>query len=424
MNKETLVELSSIVHIVQTPDNRKKKVLDNVNLNLHDGEIIALLGKSGSGKSTILRIISQLMKPTKGKVKINDGISASMVFQTFGLFPWLSVLENVELGLENSSLSSKERRTKALKAIDMMGLDGFESAYPKELSGGMKQRVGIARALVMDSEILLMDEPFSALDILTANGLKSDLLNLWVDKKIFQRCIVIVTHSIEEAVQMADRILLLSSNPGYILTEMKIDLPRPRDKNLPEFISFVDKIYLEMVDSNQKIETDLHVKNKTGIKIFCSSINQIMGLLSEIISSNYNGSARIHDLTKTLQISTHDLVNILQLLHIMQFASIKDQSIKLNKAGKIFATGSIEERKRIFSEHLLLHVPIARYIRQVLHDREDGTAPLERFQTYLEDFMNHEDAKTTIQSIITLGRYAEIFAFDDRKKIFTLEDQK
>lgn len=198
---QPIIEVVNIQKSFKKGDRQDLLVLDDINLNVYEGEIVAVLGKSGSGKSTLLRIIAGLIEATNGSVnyrgKIVDGPARgiSMVFQTFALLPWLTVLQNVELGLEALGVAREERRSRALKAIDMIGLDGFETALPRELSGGMRQRVGFARALVVNPDILLMDEPFSALDVLTADNLKSDLLDLWQSKKTGLNAIIFVTHS-------------------------------------------------------------------------------------------------------------------------------------------------------------------------------------------------------------------------------------
>jgi NitT/TauT family transport system ATP-binding protein len=211
-------------------------VLEDVNLALREGEIVALLGRSGSGKSTLLRIVSGLLKPTGGQVMWRgipisgptDGIA--MVFQSFALFPWLTVQENVELGLEARGVARAERKQRADDALDLIGLGGFASAYPKELSGGMRQRVGLARALVVHPDLLLMDEPFSALDVLTAETLRTDLIDLWAEGKLPVKSMLMVTHNIEEAVLMCDRILVFSSNPGRVASELTVPFPHPRNR--------------------------------------------------------------------------------------------------------------------------------------------------------------------------------------------------
>ncbi|MBI4725125.1 MAG: ABC transporter ATP-binding protein, partial [Rhodomicrobium sp.] len=250
--RQALVSVKDVKHFYKRGTSSSLLVLDDVNLNLYDNEIVALLGRSGSGKSTLLRIISGLMPASDGEVDIEGrpvkgpASGLAMVFQSFALFPWLTVLENVELGLEAQGVPQEERRKRALAAIDLIGLDGFETAYPKELSGGMRQRVGLARALVVNPKVLLMDEPFSALDVLTAETLRTDLLDLWCEGRMPIRAILLVTHNIEEAVLMSDRIVVFSSNPGRVIAEIKVNLPQPRNRVDPAFRALVDDIYARM----------------------------------------------------------------------------------------------------------------------------------------------------------------------------------
>ena len=221
-----LVEVDHVRQLYPKGSGENLLVLDDVSLSLRKDEIVSLLGRSGCGKSSLLRIIAGLMPASQGKVSIGGRDVAgpaqevAMVFQTFALFPWLTVLENVEIGLEAQGIAPEQRHKRALAAIDLIGLDGYESAYPKELSGGMRQRVGLARALVVHPKVLLMDEPFSALDVLTAETLRTDLLDLWCEGRMPISSILMVTHNIEEAVLMSDRILVFSSNPGRILAEV------------------------------------------------------------------------------------------------------------------------------------------------------------------------------------------------------------
>src|SRR5579862_1487682 len=245
-----LVEVANVCHRYGR-GSAAGQVLQDVDLTLNENEIVGLLGRSGSGKSTLLRSIAGLIQPTEGTVRLipDDGgvpPSIAMVFQTFALFPWLTVLQNVELGLEAQRVPHDERRTRALAAIDLIGLDGFENAYPKELSGGMRQRVGLARAIVVNPSLLLMDEPFSALDVLTAETLRSELLDLWCEGRMPIKSILIVTHNIEEAVLLCDRILVFSSNPGRVVAEIKVDLPQPRNRQDPPFRALVEDIYARM----------------------------------------------------------------------------------------------------------------------------------------------------------------------------------
>ncbi|MCP8308770.1 MAG: ABC transporter ATP-binding protein [archaeon] len=231
-----------------TYHGRKVPILKNTGFSVHEHEFISIVGPSGCGKSTLLRIIMGLVPPDKGEViykgervqSVNPHMS--MVFQSFALLPWLNVTENVELGLEAQGIPKERRRERALKIIQEVGLEGFEDAYPRELSGGMKQRVGLARALVTDPEILLMDEPFSSLDPLTAEGLREEILKLWSDKFTSPEIIIMVTHNVEEAVYLSDRVIVLSHRPGTVMAEFDVDLLRPRDKRSQELYELADRI--------------------------------------------------------------------------------------------------------------------------------------------------------------------------------------
>ena len=248
----TLVAVDRIRKAYPKGSGEDVLVLDDVTFTLGRNEIVSFLGRSGCGKTTLLRILAGLMPASGGEVRIAGKAVAgpspevAMVFQSFALFPWLTVLENVEIGLEAQGIAPPERNRRALAAIDLIGLDGYESAYPKELSGGMRQRVGIARALVVQPTVLLMDEAFSALDVLTAETLRTDLLDLWMEGRLPISAIAVVTHNIEEAVLMSDRVLVFSSNPGRVATEIRIDLPHPRNRLDPDFRQIVEDLYASM----------------------------------------------------------------------------------------------------------------------------------------------------------------------------------
>jgi len=425
-----LIEVLSVTQSFVKPDGQNQKILDQINLNIKEGEILAILGKSGCGKSTLLRIIAELIKPTRGKVKFHQEANdktfgISMIFQSFALFPWLTVLENVELGLEAMDVPASERRKKALEAIDLIGLDGFESAMPRELSGGMKQRVGFARALVVGPKVILMDEPFSALDILTSDTLKNDFLDLWVAKKTGLKAVVIVTHSIEEAVMMADRILILASNPGRVVSELKITLDRPRHSQDAAFHALVDQIYGKMSEAGKQVFEDKAKKTKEDeitSHLIYTSPNQLAAITGALVMPPYNGSGNLAELVKMLHIKTFDVIHISEALSILKFATVDDGNIKLTKSGKQFAAAELEERKRIFAEHLLKNVPLASYILKVLNERPDNKAPKLRFHTHLEDHLSYSQATAALNSIIVAGRYAELFSYDDNKQLFSLDN--
>lgn len=402
-------------------------VLDDANLTLREGEIVGLLGRSGSGKSTLLRIIAGLIQPTSGEVlyqgKPLDGPAQgiSMVFQTFALFPWLTVLENVEAGLEALNVPPRERRVRALAAIDLIGLDGFENAYPREMSGGMRQRVGFARALVVDPNILLMDEPFSALDVLTAETLRTDLLDLWNERKLPIKSVLIVTHNIEEAVFMCDRILVLSSNPGRIMAEITVPFPHPRNRLDPGFRQMVDDIYTRMTarqgfDMSRKAALDL------GSRLPAVSTNLMAGLLETVAAEPYNGRADLPDIASSLHFEVDDLFPVAEMLQFFGFVELREGDIRLTHAGRAFAEQGTQERKMMFAEHLLRTVPLAARIKQVLNERPGHRAPRARFQQELEDFLSDSAAEETLDSVINWGRYGEIFSYNDKTETFSLED--
>ena len=403
-------------------------VLDNVDVTLRDGEIVALLGRSGSGKSTLLRIIAGLIKPSAGEVIYRgepvkgpaDGVA--MVFQTFALFPWLTVLQNVEAGLEALGVDPKESRKRALAAIDLIGLDGFESAYPRELSGGMRQRVGFARALVVDPTILLMDEPFSALDVLTAETLRTDLLDLWTEKRLPTKAVLLVTHNIEEAVFMADRILVFSSNPGRVAAEIKVPFAHPRDRLDPTFRQMVDEIYAKMTarpapDSKGKIKGV-----EIGTWIPRVSTNIMAGLIETVAAAPYSGRADLPEIARSLQLEGDDLFPAAEALQNLGFAEVREGDIHLTMPGRVFAEADTQQRKRMFSDHLLRFFPLASHIRRVLDERPGHRAPRVRFEQELEDYLSDDAAEETIDTIINWGRYGEIFSYEDQAEMFSLEN--
>jgi NitT/TauT family transport system ATP-binding protein len=404
-------------------------VLENVDLTIHAGEIVGLLGRSGSGKSTLLRIIAGLVTPSSGEAKCRgetikgppDGVA--MVFQSFALFPWLTVLQNVELGLEALGIDSAERRTRALAAIDLIGLDGFESAYPKELSGGMRQRVGFARALVVHPDLLLMDEPFSALDVLTAETLRTDLIDLWTDGRLPIKSVLIVTHNIEEAVLMCDRILVFSSNPGRVAAEIKVELPHPRNRLDPIFRQLVDSIYARMTQrAEPKAPTVEASPGGVGMVLNHISSNVLSGLIETLAGEPYNGHADLPVLASSLQLEADEIFHFGEALQLLRFAQLSEGDLVLTDAGRRFAHMETDARKKLFAEHLIAYVPIMGLIRRVLDERPSHTAPAARFRNELEDYMSEDYADETLNTIVSWGRYAELFAYDEQAELFSLEN--
>lgn len=403
-------------------------VLDDINFELKAGEIVALLGKSGSGKSTLLRIIAGLIPPSSGHVTYRGNPvtgpvpGIAMVFQSFALMPWLTVLENVELGLEAQGIKPDERRRRAIEAIDTIGLDGFESAYPKELSGGMRQRVGFARALVINPDILLMDEPFSALDVLTAENLKSDLLELWQEKKTNTNSILLVTHNIEEAVMLADRIVILGSDPGYINADLPVTLDHPRNSELPGFRSLVDKIYTLMTTGSKEKTKHAHRERQIGFGYRLPDVDpsELSGLIETM--TTFDARIDLPELADELMMNVDDLFPVLETLEILGFANIIDGDIQLSPLGKQFSDADLQERKQLFAQRLLEKVPLARYIRRVLDDKPGHRVSEERFLSKLEDFLSEKEAERVLHTMIDWGRYAEIFAYDFNAGMLSLEN--
>ncbi|MEE4092720.1 AAA-associated domain-containing protein [Pseudomonas viridiflava] len=428
VEKRCLVDVQKVRHVYGKA-SKERLVLDDVTLQLNENEIIGLLGRSGSGKSTLLRSIAGLVVPTEGQVIFpgrtpGKAMSVGMVFQSFALFPWLTVLENVEVGLEAQGVPAQQRRKRALAAIDLIGLDGFESAYPKELSGGMRQRVGMARALVIDPDVLLMDEPFSALDVLTAETLRTDLLDMWSEGRMPIKSILMVTHNIAEAVLMCDRILLFSSNPGRVISEIKVDLPQPRNRQDPVFQALVEDIYVLMTQDSDAGETRQGVFPGTGLGMVLPhvSTNALAGLIEAIHAPPYGMKADLPELAGALHYNADELFPIAEVLQLLRFAELKGGDIRLLPAANRYALADVDERKHLFAQHLLSFVPLVAHIRRVLDDRSTHTAPARRFRDQLEDFMSESDARQTLDAVTQWGRYAELFAYDELADQFSLDN--
>jgi NitT/TauT family transport system ATP-binding protein len=409
-------------------DGGEHLVLDGVELSLVQGQIVGLLGRTGSGKSTLLRLIAGLAQPSGGTVTylgervIGPAPGIAMVFQSFALFPWLTVLENVQLGLEALGLPDSEIRKRALAAIDLIGLDGYESAFPRELSGGMRQRVGFARALVVHPNILLMDEPFSALDVLTAETLRTDFLELWGDGKLPIKGVILVTHNIEEAVLMCDRILLFSTNPGRIISEIAVDVKQPRNRLDPQFRDLVEKIYVAMTARTPTpIGTRLPAATMNTVLPRVSA-NLFAGLIETLAAAPYNGRADLPVIADELHLEVDDLFPVADALQLLRLAEIEGGDIKLTDTGKQFAEMGTDDRKRLFQRQLLNYVPLAAHIRHVLQERANHMAPKSRFFDELEDHMSTEDVELTLRAVIGWGRYGEVFAYDDDSGTFSLEN--
>ncbi|PHQ79651.1 MAG: nitrate ABC transporter ATP-binding protein [Coxiella sp. (in: Bacteria)] len=418
--KNALIKIDDVKKSFKKRGSHELLVLDHVKFTIHEGEVIALLGKSGSGKSTLLRIIAGLIDATDGQVLYHDEVISepvpglTMVFQHFALLPWLTVLENVELGLEAQGVGRVERRKRALAAIDVVGLDGFESAYPKELSGGMSQRVGIARAVVVDPEVLLMDEPFSALDVLTADKMRSDLLDIWQSEKTNIKSILIVTHNIEEAVTLADRILIFANNPGYVFQEIKVEMAHPRNDQDAKFRGLVEKIYRIMTQPSETIDM--------GYRLPQAPISELTGFLETLASPEYDRVEDLPVLAEDLHLEVDDLFPITEALDILHFARVSEGDIELTDIGRQFAAADMLEQKKIFASQLITYVPLARHIRRTLDKDENHEVNENIFLKELEQNLSEQASEEVLTTVIDWGRYAEIFAYDYNSGCLSLEN--
>lgn len=428
----TLVDIKNLSKSFVNTDKQEINVLQNISFSINYDEVVVLLGKSGSGKSTLMRIICGLEQPSGGAVyykeeQIKSPIpEIAMVFQNFALLPWLTVLENVELGLEAQGVSPKLSRRKALQAIDTIGLDGFESAYPKELSGGMRQRVGLARALVIEPELLLLDEPFSSLDILTAENLRNDLIDLWQQNIIRTRAMLCITHDIEEAILLADRILVFNSDPGKIITEIKVDLPNKREVNSPQFQSLIDKVYTAMtMGDSTKHKTFSKVANKAvdfAYRLPEADISELTGLLESVESNIEGDKIELPKLADNLHLDINNIFPLTEALEMLRFIQISNSELTISAAGKQFIEADILERKRLFANHLLAFIPLAKFIRNGLDDSHGSKIEEDVVLEELNKHLSEDESERVLKVIIDWGRYAEIFAYDYDSGTFSLEN--
>ncbi len=396
-------------------------VLSNVSLTVRLGEVVALLGRSGSGKSTLLRIMAGLIPPSQGRVLSNGkplrgaNDDVAMVFQSFALLPWLTVKENVELGLDARGVGRDERSIKALKAIDLVGLDGFESAYPKELSGGMKQRVGFARAFVLEPQILFMDEPFSALDVLTSENLRGEIDDLWNAKTFPSKSILIVTHNIEEAVFLADRVIILGSNPGCIRGELAIDLPRPHDRTNPRFKALVDYIYTIITNPEIEVNDRIHqvqaAPSPYTKPLPHVRVGTISGLL-ELIVDQPEGTDDLPRLADSLNLAVDDLLPIVDAAILLGFATTSQGDIYLTQVGRDFATTTILRSKDLFRQQILEHVPVLTSMVQTLKEKRSGAMRKDFFLDLWSEHVPTSEAERQFATAVDWGRYAELFEYD------------
>ncbi|WP_394787423.1 AAA-associated domain-containing protein [Rhodoferax sp.] len=429
MAQNLLIELQGVAKSFQAADGTARSVLEAVDFTLAEGEIVALLGKSGSGKSTLLRIMAGLIPADHGKVAYRQRpihgpvVGIAMVFQSFALFPWLTVQQNVELGLEAQGVPADEREKRADAVLEMIGLAGFGGALPRELSGGMKQRVGIARALVTNPDILLMDEAFSALDVLTGETLRNDMLELWDGDKIPTKGILIVSHNIEEAVMMADRIIILASDPGRIRDEIQIDLPRPRNADALEVRALIDEVYGLMTQRPvQETIAGAPTAAHLGYRLPHTDIGRIEGVLDLLADAPFDGHADLPKLAEESELADEELFPTYEALGLLGLAHVDKGDITLTSLGQHYVDADQARKQEIFGQQLLTHVPLAAHIRRNLEAESNGTLPEKRFLELLEEFMDAVEAKHVLEVVIEWGRYGEVYDYDYHTGRLTLPE--
>jgi len=423
---ECLITLEGVSKVYQQPNGQKISILEPINLELRSGEIVALLGPSGSGKSTLMRMIAGLIPPSDGQVLyhnrplvgLNPGVA--IVFQNFALYPWLTVLENVELGLKAKGELPEPRQQKALRMIDIIGLDGFENAYPKELSGGMRQRVGFARALAVEPELLCMDEPFSALDVLTAENLRFELLDLWLEKKIPTKAVLIVTHGIEEAVILADRVVVLGRNPGRIRAELTVTLPHYRDRKTPQFQAIVDQVYKILTNPDLSCETESPPAATVSQPQPAQSakyqslpqvrIGAVAGLL-ELLEDRQEKD--LYRLGQELMLEVDDILPIVEAAKIMDFLAIQEGDLLLTPVGLQFIAGGIDQRKQIVRTQILSNIRLVQQISRMLQAKRNQRISEELILDILEAHFSPQEAMRQLKTAIDWGRYAELYSYDE-----------
>ena len=407
---------------------RRAIAVQDVNFTLSEGEFVAILGPSGCGKSTLLRIIAGLQQPTRGRVLYRGaplrGVNphASIVFQTFALFPWLTVLENVEVALQAKGVPSKLRTPRALDLLDRVGLDGFETAYPRELSSGMRQKVGFARAMAVEPELLCLDEPFSVLDVLSAEALRGELLELWVSGKIPTKALLMVTHDIEEAVFMAGRILVMEKEPGRVVTDLKVPLSHPRMRKEAKFLEMVDRVYAILAGQTQPEHVELGTAPGEPGRTRALphiTINDLAGLL-EHLDEMPSDRADIYQLAKELKVDSDHLLRLTEATELLGFATIAQGDITLTPLGETFAEAGILARKEIFATRIR-RLPFFKWLAAILGAAEKRQLKWGVVQRALELEFPEEEAERQLETAVNWGRYAELLAYEDGTEIIYLE---
>ncbi len=406
---------------------RRFTAIKDVTFEVHAGEFVALLGPSGCGKSTLLRIVTGLISPTSGQVLYQGapvrGVNphATMVFQSFALYPWLTVRDNVSLALEARGVPAERRSPRSEELIDLVGLDGFEDAYPRELSGGMRQKVGFARALAVEPELLCLDEPFSALDVLSAEALRGELMELWTGRRLPTKAILMVSHNIEEAISMADRIIVMNKEPGHIVSEFLVDLPHPRSPKLGGFEPLVDQVYAAIAGRTETEEKEVGAAPGTAgpTRILPhASVEALAGLLEHL--NEEKGHYDVYRLDDDLGTDMPDLMQTIEMAEMLGFAGVSAGDIQITPLGQTYAEASILTRKEIFGTRAR-RLPMIRWMMEMLHASPDYSLPWRVFYTALQPDFPGEVAERQLDTAIDWGRYGELIIYDDRDETVSLD---
>ncbi len=423
----TLLEVRSVNQMYGTGERRFTAV-QNISLSMKEGDFVALVGPSGCGKSTLLRIITGLIKPSSGVVLYRDNVlsgvnpNATIVFQTFALFPWLTVQKNVEIALKVRGVPMEERARRAVALLDKVGLDGFENAYPRELSGGMRQKVGFARAMAVEPELLCLDEPFSALDVLSAEALRGELLELWTSGAIPTKAILMVTHNIEEAISLADRIVVMGKEPGHIIADLPVELQHPRHRKSPEFIAKVDLIYAILAGQTEPEQLELgtapgepgHTRSLPDVQV-----SDLTGML-EVLAEKPADRADIYKLVEELKVDSNHLFLLTEAAELLGFATVAQGDINLTSLGQTFVDASILARKEIFATRIR-RLPMFRWLLNMFEKADIHAMEWDVVQSALEFEFPPEEAEKQVEIAVNWGRYAEVMSYDDGNSRIYLE---
>ena len=460
IDRTAIIELDGVGKSYRSADGKARQVLAGVDFNLYEGEVVALLGQSGSGKSTLLRVMAGLIGCDDGAIRYRGqplygpARGIAMVFQSFALFPWLTVQQNVELGLEARGVAPQEREQRAQAAIELIGLSGFEGALPRELSGGMRQRVGIARALVVEPDVLLMDEAFSALDVLTGERLRDDILELWINKTLSIRAMLVVSHNIEEAVLMADRILVFGSDPGQVRFQLAVHLPRPRDPDSAEVRDLIDEVYALMTAGATRpgrsavvvaaagVETvpgvaatagasatvapsavpEERARPLFGERLPAADVARMEGLIELLASDEFSGRADLPRLAEVTELTDDELLSLTSGLVLLGLARVAQGDIDITPLGRHYAQAEHTLRQEIFGQQLLANVPLAAHIRHSLEQEPSGALPEEAFLRVLREQFVDAEAARMLRTAIEWGRHGEVFEYDYHTRMIHLPE--